>query len=190
MRRRSILPPKRQPCYNRRVQESAFAQLDVLVVLGSLSDKALAQQMQPVFREFGISAAFEVCSAHRDHERLPGLIAQTEAAGAVAVIAVAGMAAHLPGVIAAQTVLPVIGVPGSSGLAGLDALLSIAQMPPGIPVACVGIDAGRNAALLAAEIVATSRPELRAKLYKYRGELREKNREDSDKLRAEMESIL
>lgn len=160
--------------------------LDVLVILGSLSDKALAGQMQPVFAEFNVRAHYEVCSAHRDHARLAELVPAAEAAGAGVVLAVAGMAAHLPGVCAALTVLPVIGVPGSSGLQGLDALLSIAQMPPGIPVATVGIDAGRNAALLAVEILAVSRTKLREALGAFRVKLRERNQEDSAALREQL----
>jgi 5-(carboxyamino)imidazole ribonucleotide mutase len=156
--------------------------LDVLVVVGSLSDKPILEPMRAVFAEFGIAAHFEVCSAHRDHERLAELIPAAESAGVGVVIAVAGMAAHLPGVCAALTTLPVIGVPGSSGLLGLDALLAIVQMPPGIPVATVGIDAGRNAALLAVEILAVGRTALRDKLSQFRNLQREKNREDSAKL--------
>jgi 5-(carboxyamino)imidazole ribonucleotide mutase len=159
---------------------------DVLVVLGSLSDAPVAEQMRPVFAESGVAAHFEVCSAHRDYERLWALLPAAEVAGARVIVAVAGMAAHLPGVCAALTTLPVIGVPGSSGLLGLDALLSIAQMPPGVPVAAVGIDAGRNAALLAVEILATARPELRERLAAYRADLRERNREDGAQLRARL----
>ena len=110
-------------------------QMDVLVVLGSISDQALAEQMQPVFAEFGVSASFHVCSAHRDHERLAELVPAAEARGARVLIGVAGMAAHLPGVLAALSTRPVIGVPGTGTLQGMDALLSIAQMPGGVPVA-------------------------------------------------------
>lgn len=160
----------------------------MLVILGSISDKALAGQMRPVFAEFSVRAHYEVCSAHRDHGRLAELIPAAEAAGAGVVVAVAGMAAHLPGVCAALTTLPVIGVAGSSGLLGLDALLSIAQMPPGIPVAAVGIDAGRNAALLAVEILAVGRKELRPALSAFRAKLRERNREDSAILREQLDA--
>jgi 5-(carboxyamino)imidazole ribonucleotide mutase len=160
--------------------------LQVLVVLGSRSDKALAEEAKGLFDEFGVSAQYEVCSAHRDHERLVGLIPAAEAAGAQVFICAAGMAAHLPGVVAALTAKPVIGIPGSSGLLGLDALLAIAQMPPGIPVATVGIDAGRNAALLALEILALGDPKLATKLSEYRGALTQRNRLDSAKLREEL----
>lgn len=156
--------------------------LDVLLLLGSLSDKAVAEEARAVFDEFGVAARYEVCSAHRDHTRLAELVPAAEAEGASVFIACAGMAAHLPGVVAALTVKPVIGVPASSGLLGMDALLSIAQMPPGIPVACVSIDGGRNAALLAVEILATSRPELAEKLSAFRLALAQRNRADSAKL--------
>ena len=109
----------------------------MLVLLGSISDKAMAWQMAPVFEEFGVTAHFAVCSAHRDHERLAQLVPLAEKRGAAVFIGVAGMAAHLPGVIAALTTRPVIGVPCEGKLDGLDALLAIAQMPPGIPVAAV-----------------------------------------------------
>jgi len=158
-------------------------QLDVLVVLGSLSDKPVAEQIKPILDELGLKSSFHVCSAHRDHERLVTLIPEAEQRGAKAVIAMAGKAAHLPGVCAALTSLPVIGVPVDSGLQGLDALLSIAQMPPGVPVACVGINGGRNAALLAAQIIATGETgELRAKLHTYRQQLQKKNRTDDAEL--------
>lgn len=155
-------------------------------MLGSISDKELAAQMRGVFAQFSIRAHFEVCSAHRDHERLSALIPAAEAAGAGVVVAAAGMAAHLPGVCAALTTLPVIGVPAAGGLLGLDALLAIVQMPPGIPVAAVGVDAGRNAALLAVAILAVGRPELREKLATFRAELRRRNREDSAALRDQL----
>lgn len=174
-------------CYNRRVEFTVPDALDVLVVLGSISDQELAAQMRAVFDEYGVRAHYVVCSAHRDHGRLAVLIPAAESAGAGVVIAAAGMAAHLPGVCAALTTLPVIGVPGSSGLLGVDALLSIVQMPPGIPVATVGIDGGRNAALLAVEMLAISRPELREKLGRFREQLQQRNREDSVKLQQQMQ---
>jgi 5-(carboxyamino)imidazole ribonucleotide mutase len=157
--------------------------LDVLIVLGSISDQAITKQMTPVFAEFGACAYFEVCSAHRDHERLAALVPAAEKSGARVIIGVAGMAAHLPGVIASLTTLPVIGVPVAGSLEGLDALMSIAQMPPGIPVATVAIGGGCNAALLAIEILATADPALKEKLKAYRAGLREKNRQAGGELR-------
>ncbi len=158
--------------------------LDVLVVLGSLSDKAVADKMLPVFSDFGISAHFEVCSAQRDHQRLGELIPAAEKRGAQVFIGVAGMAAHLPGVMAALTTRPVVGVPCAGSLDGLDALLSIAQMPPNIPVATVAIGAGRNAALLAVQILAVADPALRRKLAGFRKKLASQNRRDSEALKA------
>ena len=156
---------------------------DVLILLGSISDRAIAEEVKPVLTEFGLSGHFEVCSAHRDHERLGALIAGAEEGGVLAIIAVAGKAAHLPGVCAAITTLPVIGVPVESGMLGLDALLSIAQMPPGIPVACVGVNAAKNAALLAVAIAANGREDVALKLKGYRQKLRDSNRADSAKLK-------
>lgn len=162
------------------------ASLDVLVVLGSLSDQEIAQQIAPVLEHLGVSAHFEVCSAHRDHERLAELVPAAEQAGAQVFIGVAGMAAHLPGVIAALTVRPVIGVPGAGSLEGLDALLSVAQMPPGIPVACLAVGGGLNAALLAAQMLAIGDPELAERLTAYRATLRSKNRAAGAQLRARL----
>lgn len=162
------------------------AGLNVLTVLGSISDQQTAQQMAPVFESLGISAHFEVCSAHRDHERLAALVPAAEQAGCRVFIGVAGMAAHLPGVIAALTTRPVIGVPCSGTLSGLDALLSVAQMPPGIPVACVAVGGGVNAALLAAQILATGDPELAGRLAEHRATLRNKNRAAGAQLRDEL----
>jgi len=156
---------------------------DVLVLLGSISDRAMAEEIAPVLAEFGLSGQFEVCSAHRDHERLGALLSAAEAGSVRTIIAIAGKAAHLPGVCAAVSTLPVIGVPVESGMLGLDALLSIAQMPPGIPVGSVGVNAGKNAALLAVSIAATSRPEVAQQLKAYRQKLRDSNRADSAKLK-------
>jgi 5-(carboxyamino)imidazole ribonucleotide mutase len=163
-------------------------QLDVLVVLGSVSDQAIAEQIAPVFAEFGVSAHFEVCSAHRDHERLELLVAAAEEAGCRVYIGVAGMAAHLPGVIAALTPRPVIGVPCAGSLDGLDALLAVVQMPPGVPVACVAVGGGRNAAVLAVEMLALDNDRLTAQLDAYRDEMRERNRQASEQLKRALAS--
>ena len=156
---------------------------DVLILLGSISDRAIAEEIKPVLDDFGLAGHFEVCSAHRDHERLGALIHAAEEGGVLAIIAMAGKAAHLPGVCAAISTLPVIGIPVESGMLGLDALLSIAQMPPGIPVACVGVNAGKNAALLAVAIAANGREDVALKLKAYRQKLRDSNRADSVKLK-------
>jgi 5-(carboxyamino)imidazole ribonucleotide mutase len=127
------------------------------VLVGSEPDR---EAMQPALDELdarSISYEFKVLSAHRDPQAVADYASSAARRGLRVLIAGAGMAAALPGVVAAQTELPVIGVPlrsEKSALGGLDALLSIAQMPPGVPVACVSIDGGRNAAVLAARILA------------------------------------
>ena len=127
------------------------------IVVGSESDR---EAMRPALDELdarSISYEFDVLSAHRDPQKVAEYASSAAGRGLRVLIAGAGMAAALPGVVAAQTELPVIGVPlrsEKSALGGLDALLSIAQMPPGVPVACVSIDGARNAAVLAARILA------------------------------------
>lgn len=146
----------------------------VWIVLGSDSDLPKFQPAFDMLRKFSIPFACRIASAHRDPQRVAQLAAAAEAGEADILIAGAGMAAHLAGVLAAQTVRPVIGVPLSgSALAGQDALLSTVQMPRGIPVATVGIDQTANAALLAVAILALSQPELGAKLSAYRDELKQ-----------------
>jgi phosphoribosylaminoimidazole carboxylase PurE protein len=125
----------------------------VLVMLGSESDRARMEPALPILRDAGVEVQVEVSSAHRQPDRTAELARTAEAAGFGVVICAAGLSAALPGVVAAHTRLPVIGVPLSAALGGLDALLSIVQMPPGVPVACVGIDNARNAAHLALRIL-------------------------------------
>ena len=130
-----------------------------------------------VLKEFGVDYCSYVLSAHRSGELLRQRLQEAEVAGCEVIIAGAGLAAHLPGVIASMTVLPVVGVPlecissGSNGLGGMDALLSIVQMPKQIPVATVGIGNAANAAYLAVEILGIKYPELRAKLLDFRKKL-------------------
>ncbi len=146
----------------------------VLIVIGSASDRSVMEQAQPLLDRFGISHRLDVCSAHRQPERLRRLIGDARKGGVEVVIAAAGMAAHLPGVVASLTDLPVIGVPLAAGpLAGVDALLSMAQMPAGVPVATVAIGpaGARNAAVLAARILALADPAIAARLLEYRREL-------------------
>jgi 5-(carboxyamino)imidazole ribonucleotide mutase len=127
---------------------------DVAVICGSASDNPVAEKVFAVLREHGISYDFQVISAHRDPDRLNDYIKTSPAR---VFIAIAGLSAALPGVIASKTDAPVIGVPVSGKLMGLDALLSIAQMPKGVPVACVGVDSGENAGLLAVRILKVNR---------------------------------
>ncbi|MGO9751677.1 MAG: 5-(carboxyamino)imidazole ribonucleotide mutase [Solirubrobacteraceae bacterium] len=140
----------------------AFAELDVAaprvgIVMGSKSDLAAMQPAEKELTDRGIRCEVRVMSAHRDPDKVADYARNARMRGLRVIIAGAGLSAALPGVVAAHTELPVIGVPltsRSSVAGGLDALLSIVQMPPGVPVACVGIDNARNAAVLAARILA------------------------------------
>ena len=135
------------------------------IIFGSKSDQSVMKKAADVFREMGVRFSAHVLSAHRVPELLSETLKRLEAEGAEVIIAGAGLAAHLPGVIASQTLIPVIGLPISSGgLGGLDSLLSIVQMPKPIPVATVGVDNGANAAQLACQILAIKYPELKEKL--------------------------
>ena len=150
----------------------------VLLIMGSKSDLPVAEKALSILDRFGIGREVIVASAHRT----PGRVEETvKNSDADLFIAIAGLSAALPGTVAAFTCKPVIGVPVSGSL-NLDALLSIVQMPPGIPVAAVGLDRGDNAAILAAEILGVSDPEIRAKLVEYRKEMADKVVSDSDKV--------
>ena len=137
----------------------------VSLIIGSTSDREIGDKAEAILKEFGVDYDYQVYSAHRNPKALQEYI---EASDASVYIAVAGLSAALPGFIAAHTLKPVIGVPKDAKLGGIDSLLSIAQMPPGVPVACVGIDNSRNGALLAIEILALSDEGLREKLVEYR----------------------
>ena len=139
--------------------------MKVAIIFGSKSDQSVMKKAADLFKETGVEYSAHVLSAHRVPELLSATIKELEAEGVEVIIAGAGLAAHLPGVIASQTLIPVIGVPVSSGgLGGLDALLSIVQMPKPIPVAAVGVDNAANAAQLACQILALKYPELKEKL--------------------------
>lgn len=138
--------------------------MDVLVVLGSVSDQERGEQVLEVLRELGVETDVVVASAHRTPDLLRQIVRESDAK---VFIALAGMSAALPGVIAALTLRPVVGVP-LSGKLNLDAILSVSQMPPGVPVAAVSLDGAENAAILAAEILALSRPDLESRLRSYR----------------------
>ncbi|MEE9554664.1 MAG: 5-(carboxyamino)imidazole ribonucleotide mutase [candidate division Zixibacteria bacterium] len=146
----------------------------VLIILGSKSDIDKVSGCGEMLKKFGVPFKQEISSAHRQPEKTLKLIKEAEDSGVKVIIAAAGMAAHLPGVVASHTTLPVIGVPvAGSALSGADALYSIVQMPTGIPVACVAIGShgAKNAALLAVEILALSDDDLKGKLKEYRREL-------------------
>ena len=137
--------------------------VDVLILLGSESDMAIAKKAADALNELGIPNSIKVASAHRTPDLLDKIIKESDAK---VFIGIAGLSAALPGVIASKTKKPVIGVPVNVKLDGLDALLSTMQLPPGVPVATVGIDNGKNAGLLAARILALSDSKLSAKLEK------------------------
>jgi phosphoribosylaminoimidazole carboxylase PurE protein len=135
------------------------------IVVGSRSDIAAAERAAAVLDELGVGSETRVISAHRAPDLLGRFIGSAEDREIRVFIAIAGLAAHLPGVVASQTTLPVIGVPMAGGISdGLDALLAIVQMPKGVPVATVGVGNGENAGLLAAAILGVSDPGLRGRL--------------------------
>jgi 5-(carboxyamino)imidazole ribonucleotide mutase len=139
--------------------------VSVSVIIGSESDKELGEAAMEMLKAFGVDGELKVLSAHRNPKQLAEYVEKSEAK---VFITIAGLAAALPGVVAAHTVKPVIGVPKEVKLGGIDALLSIVQMPTGIPVATVGIDNAKNASLLAVEILALSEISLNNKLIDYR----------------------
>ncbi len=147
----------------------------VLVILGSKSDLEVGQKASATLRKFGVQSRIVVASAHRTPDRVKQMV---ESSDADVFIAVAGLSAALPGAIASFTIKPVIGVP-VSGKVNLDSILSIVQMPPGIPVAAVGIDRGENAALLALEILAIKDEKLASELMRYRKEMADQVEKDS-----------
>ncbi|MBL9164931.1 MAG: 5-(carboxyamino)imidazole ribonucleotide mutase [Planctomycetaceae bacterium] len=140
------------------------------VIMGSKSDWETMRAAADVLAEFGVPHESQIVSAHRTPQRMADYAAQAEGRGLEVIIAGAGGAAHLPGMVAAQTVLPVLGVPvQSKALSGMDSLLSIVQMPGGIPVGtlAIGTAGAKNAGLLAVRILANTRPELRKKLHEF-----------------------
>ena len=153
---------------------------DVRVIMGSASDVEIAKKVTAILKKFEVSYEVSVISAHRALELLQDTIHKDDAK---VYIGIAGMAAHLAGVMAGMTIKPVIGIPvGGSNTSGLDALLSMVQMPKGVPVATVAINGGDNAALLAIQILSLSDEVLVGKLQAYKKEMLDKVREDNDKL--------
>ncbi|MDR1591701.1 MAG: 5-(carboxyamino)imidazole ribonucleotide mutase [Prevotellaceae bacterium] len=146
----------------------------VSIIMGSVSDLAVMDKAAQTLNTFQIPFEMHALSAHRTPEEVSAFAGQAAGRGIEVIIAAAGMAAHLPGVIAAGTTIPVIGVPVNATLDGVDALLSIVQMPPGIPVATVGINGAMNAALLAVQILAVGDSRLKAALQKHKNELKTK----------------
>lgn len=146
----------------------------VSIIMGSTSDFPVMEEAAKVLNELQIHFEMNALSAHRTPDKVEVFAKTAASRGIKVIIAGAGMAAHLPGVIAAMTPLPVIGVPIKASLDGLDSLLAIVQMPPGIPVATVAINGARNAGILAAQIIATGDPHLMSKMIQFKDELKEK----------------
>jgi 5-(carboxyamino)imidazole ribonucleotide mutase len=151
------------------VSPSLAAGVKVTVLVGSKSDLEIAEKVRSRLTDLGVACDVHVASAHRNPDKVDRLVKDP---ATDVFVAMAGLSAALPGVVAARTLKPVVGVPLHRGL-GLDSLLSVVQMPPGIPVAAVGLDASENAALLAAEILALKFPQLTAALEAYRAKWRE-----------------
>ena len=146
----------------------------VSIIMGSTSDLDVMSGAARLLDEFGIPFEMNALSAHRTPDEVERFARSAMNRGLKVIIAGAGMAAHLPGVIAAMTPLPVIGVPIKSSLEGLDSILSILQMPPGIPVATVALNGSMNAAILAVQMMATGDQELLSKLISYKETLKQK----------------
>ncbi len=162
----------------------------VAVIMGSDSDLSVMKGCIKLLRNFEVQYEVLVCSAHRTPDKAAEFAKNAEAAGFDVIIAAAGKAAHLPGVLAAYTPVPVIGVPiKSSTLDGLDSLLSIVQMPSGIPVATVAVDGAENAAILAVEILSVAYHELRHKILDYKKTLAEKVEKKNTELQKKLEEI-
>ena len=157
----------------------------VAIVMGSDSDLPVMEETAQVLSEFGVPYEMTVSSAHRSPERTAEYAGKAEERGIEVIIAGAGGAAHLAGVIAAHTILPVIGVPMESGLLGLDSLLSTVQMPGGVPVAAVAIGkaGARNAGILAVQILAGHHPELKKSLHRHKASLAAKVEEAAKKMK-------
>lgn len=151
----------------------------VAIFFGSKSDTEIMKGAANCLKEFGISYKAYVLSAHRVPEKLTETIKEVEKEGCQVIIAGAGLAAHLPGVIASQTILPVIGVPVRAALDGMDALLSIVQMPKSIPVATVGINNSYNAGMLAVQMLSLKDESIKNKLVQKRLEMKKKFIEDN-----------
>jgi 5-(carboxyamino)imidazole ribonucleotide mutase len=164
---------------------------EIGIILGSDSDFPYMEKGIQLLREFNIPFEIEVSSAHRTPERTIELVRDFEARGIRVIIAAAGGAAHLPGVIAAHTLLPVLGVPITSALSGLDSLYSIVQMPSGIPVAAfsIGNSGGVNSILFAVEILALNDPEMKKKLVQFREKQQHSVTEKSKRLKEKVETL-
>ena len=146
----------------------------VSIIMGSTSDLPIMEKAAKILDDFEIPFEMHALSAHRTPVEVELFAKNAQSRGIKVIIAAAGMAAHLPGVIASMTILPVIGVPINAGLDGVDALLSIVQMPPGIPVATVGINGAMNAAILAAQLLSIGNEDLQVRLLNNKENLKQK----------------
>jgi 5-(carboxyamino)imidazole ribonucleotide mutase len=155
----------------------------VSIIMGSTSDLPVMEKAAQVLNGFRIPFEMNALSAHRTPEEVENFARGAESRGIKVIIAAAGMAAHLPGVIAAITPVPVIGVPINASLEGLDSVFSILQMPPGIPVATVGINAAQNAGILAAQIIGVGDSEIMNEVIKYKEGLKQKIVEANEELK-------
>ena len=156
----------------------------VSIIMGSTSDLPVMEKAAEILNSFRIPFEMNALSAHRTPEAVEKFAKNAASRGIKVIIAAAGMAAHLPGVIAAMTPLPVIGVPIKASLEGLDSIFSILQMPPGIPVATVGVNAAQNAGILAAQIIATGDKEIMKEVVKYKESLKKKIVQANEELKA------
>ena len=162
----------------------------VAILMGSKSDFPVVKPAITALSSFGIETEVRVISAHRTPEEAHAFAADAKNNGVEVIICAAGKAAHLGGVIAAYTTLPVIGLPVKTDMmGGLDSLLSIVQMPSGIPVATVGVNGGENAGLLATQILGVKYPEIAEKLTEYKRKMRQKINEDDCALQQELKNL-
>jgi len=155
----------------------------VSIIMGSTSDMPVMENTARILNDFKIPFEINALSAHRTPEEVEKFAKAAAARGIKVIIAAAGMAAHLPGVIASMTPLPVIGVPIKASLEGVDSILSILQMPPGIPVATVGVNAALNAGILAAQIIGTGDEKVLKEVEKYKQSLKKKIVEANEDLK-------
>lgn len=155
----------------------------VSIIMGSTSDLPIMEKAAKLLDELQVPFEMNALSAHRTPEAVESFAKNAKSRGIQVIIAAAGMAAHLPGVIAASTTVPVIGVPIKSTLEGMDALLAIVQMPPGIPVATVGINAAMNAAILAVQMLSLADEELATRFADYKDNLKKKIEKANEELK-------
>lgn len=160
-------------------------QPQVSIVMGSDSDLPVMQQAAEVLEQFGVKYELDIVSAHRTPDKLYDFATNAHKRGILVIIAGAGGAAHLPGMLAAMSPLPIIGVPvkSSNSIDGWDSVLSILQMPGGVPVATVALDGAKNAGILAAQIISATNPEIQQRIIEYKNSLKEKVLEKSKKVK-------